>query len=105
MPGRERRRIEKVNPPSPGDRLSDQRAGAISRPPRGLAARRASALILGWGPLDEGGNQALDGRREGRGTASEKFYWHPVAPTFLGGNKFNNWTYPPFPLLWRNLEP
>ena len=46
-----------------------------------LTSRRASALILGWGAFDEGENQALDGRREGRGTASEKFYWRPVAPT------------------------
>ncbi len=34
--------------------------------------------------MDEGENQASDGRREGRGTASEKFYWRPVAPTDLG---------------------
>lgn len=42
---------------------------------------QGSVLILGWGALDEGENQASDGRREGRRTASEKFYWRPVAPT------------------------
>jgi len=44
-------------------------------------AALVTALILGWGALDEGENQASDGRREGCGTASEKFYWRPVAPT------------------------
>ena len=51
----------------------------VSGQPSGLTAQRASALILGWGVLDEGENQASDGRREGRGTASEKFYWRPIA--------------------------
>jgi len=55
--------------------------------PSALTARRASALILGWGALDEGENQASDGRREGRGTASEKPHWRPVAPTFLSATK------------------
>jgi hypothetical protein len=38
--------------------------------------------------LDEGKNQASDGRREGHGTASEKFYWRPVAPTFFKDKPF-----------------
>ena len=53
------------------------------RQPAGLTARRASALILGWGALDEGENQASDGRFDGRGTLQEKFHWRPVAPTSL----------------------
>ena len=53
-----------------------------------MTAPLASALILGWGALDEGKNQVSDGRREGRGTASEKFYWRPVAPTFLRKKPF-----------------
>ena len=47
----------------------------------GLTARQPLALILGWGASDEGKNQVSDARREGRGTASEEFYWRPVAPT------------------------
>ena len=34
----------------------------------GLTARRASALILGWGALDEGENEASDMGFDGRGT-------------------------------------
>ncbi len=34
----------------------------------GLTGRWASALILGWGALDEGKNKASDMRFEGRGT-------------------------------------
>jgi hypothetical protein len=49
--------------------------------PAALTARRASALILGWGALEEGENEASDGRRDGRGTLEEKFHWRPVAPT------------------------
>ena len=66
------------NAPAPPTGFPISRAGAIARQPPGLTARRASALILGWGALDEGENQASDGRREGGGTASEKFYWRPV---------------------------
>ena len=36
--------------------------------PLDLIDRRASALILGWGALDEDKNQASDGRFDGRGT-------------------------------------
>lgn len=75
-------RIEKANRPRSADRLSDQRDGGDVRHSPGLAARRASALILGWGALDEGENQASDGRCDGRGTLQKKFYWRPVAPTF-----------------------
>jgi hypothetical protein len=46
-----------------------------------LTAPRPSALIVWWGALDEGENQASDGWREGRGTLQEKFHWRPVAPT------------------------
>jgi len=52
--------------------------------PPGLTARRASALILGWGALGEGEDQASDGRCNGRGTLQEKSHWRPVAPTLLG---------------------
>lgn len=52
-------------------------------PVAALTARRASALILGWGALDEGENEASDGRFDGRGPASEKVCWRPVAPTLL----------------------
>jgi len=58
----------------------EQPAAVGCRPP-GLTVRRASALILGCGALDEGENQATDGWREGRSPASEKFYWRPVALT------------------------
>ncbi len=49
-----------------------------------LTSEPKPALILGWGALDEGKNEASDGRRDGRGTASEKFYWRPFAPTKEG---------------------
>jgi hypothetical protein len=54
-------------------------------PAAGLDHAADAGFILGWGgALDEGENQASDGRRDGRGTASEKFYWRPVAPTEKG---------------------
>ena len=53
----------------------------ISQQTAGLTIWQPSALILGWGALDEGENQASDGGCEGRGTLEEKFHWRPVAPT------------------------
>ena len=53
----------------------------FSRHPAGLTAPQRSGLILGWGALDEGENEASNMGFDGRGTASEKFYWRPVAPS------------------------
>jgi hypothetical protein len=52
---------------------------------------QSAVLILRWGALDEGKNQALDGRRERRGSASEKFYWRPVASTFFRNESFGEY--------------
>jgi hypothetical protein len=58
----------------------------IELPAYGAASPRISRpeppdLILGWGALDEGKNQAPDGRFDSRRALAEKFYWRPVAPT------------------------
>jgi hypothetical protein len=70
------RRIEKVNRPRPptGFTVSGRgRCGAAA----GLDRPAASALILGWGALDEGKTQASDGWRDRRDTPQKKFYWRP----------------------------
>lgn len=54
----------------------------IADHPPGLTARRVSALIMGWGAVDEGENQASDRRREPRRTAAEKSCWRPVALSY-----------------------
>ena len=58
----------------------DHQPRFMSRSPAGLTARQPLALILRWGALDEGNDEASDMGFDGRGTASEKFYWRPVAP-------------------------
>jgi hypothetical protein len=68
------RRVEKVSCAHP-------RRAAASRQSAGLTTRPLSALILGWGALDEGENEASNMGFDGRGTPQKKFYWRPVAPT------------------------
>lgn len=76
--------------------------------PPGLTARRASALILEWGGLDERENQALDGRREPRGTASEKFCWRPAALTSwrrdMNDAVRQNWSDPVIEVYKRDID-
>ena len=64
----------------------NQRTGGTGR--TALTSEPRPALILRWGALDEGKNQASDMGFDGRGTASEKFYWRPVAPTQLDERPF-----------------
>ena len=78
-------------PRRPAFRTAERGDYAAMRQPPALTAWRASALILGWGALDEGENQASDGRREGRGTASEKFYWRSVALSLLRNQPFGQY--------------
>ena len=91
------RRIEKVKCRRPGWPASGP--ARVPRHPSGFTTRPPSALILGWGALDdaarphpnplrrerglgdEGKNEASDMGFDGRGTLHEKFHWRPVAPT------------------------
>lgn len=56
--------------PIRGCERTRRRSRSIAGPDRPAGIGFNSAV----GALDEGENQALDGRREPRGTASEKFY-------------------------------
>jgi hypothetical protein len=47
--------------------------------------RKWPPLIWLWGTLDEGNNEVSYMRLNWRGTASEKFNWRPVAPTWFKG--------------------
>ncbi len=80
-----RKNREGPSPTPPAGRFSRpyaavRREGDSSRQLPGLTTRRPSVVIVGWDALEEGKNAASDLRFDGRGTASEKFYWRPVAP-------------------------
>ena len=56
--------------------------------PRAGQQRQVGQLVDATGDAFAELVKALDGRREGRGTASEKFYWRSVALSLLRNQPF-----------------